>query len=163
MEDISLKDEMREIKELVQGNLDGRKSKRFKPWGAKIGKGKLKNGYVVVCQIDDNKVVTFKKEPIIHSTIKLGDTIHAVHDQDVFYYQPIIGKTIPLIFQPKRSLNPVNILQQGKDNETYGQSYVMARMKGDLIKPKGTTNWLVFLIVIAVIGGGAYYLFNGGL
>lgn len=126
--------------------------KKFRmPGRGKISKTKMKKGYITVVTINDNKSVDFTRDRIIDGTIKLqgGDlSFHAVDPEDVFTYK---GK--PLIFQPKRKLNPYNPLE-GK-HETYGQKYIMARMEGDKIslkKSMGWLGWVLGLIVLAVIG-----------
>lgn len=126
--------------------------KKFRmPYRGKVGKAKMKKGYITVVTINDNKSVDFTKDRIIDGTIKLqgGDlSFHAVDPEDVFTYK---GK--PLIFQAKRKLNPYNPLS-GK-HETYGQKYVMARMEGDKISMKksiGWIGWVLGIIILAVIG-----------
>ncbi len=156
-EDKTLRQELREIKEIVveQGSKK-KKPKSFRlPFKARVGNSKLKKGYLTVIVIEDNKAVDFVREPIIDGTIKLEDTFHAVEDFDIYSYK---GK--PIIFQPKSKLNPYNPLKG--ENETYGQKYVMARMEGDKIigkKKMGLTIGIGMLIIIGII---VYALFTGG-
>jgi len=150
-----LKEEIKELKEIVRGD-EKKKKKKFRiPFMARLGKKAVRKGYVTVAIIRENKNIDFIKEPIVDSTIKLdGDSFHALKDEDVFFY-----KNKPFIFQAKSRLNPYNPLQ-GK-NETYGQKYIMARMEGDKIVTKkklGLGISIGALIVIAVI---AYALIAG--
>ena len=162
---------IREYLEEINRKLDdkGKKDKGFKlPSRARVSNGKLKKGYITVEVINENKEVSFVKEPIVEGTIKLGTTYHAIDDLDIFTHK---GK--PFIHQPKTKINPWNPLSQYLNtkrtyngetlnkNEIYGQDYVMARMKSDIIKPKKTLGWAVWVFVI-VVGGIVAYAFLKG-
>ena len=156
-EDRSLKDEIRELKEVMIEEKN-KKSKKFRlPMRAKVGKVRLKQGYVTVAIIQDNKEIAFTKEPIVDGTIKLsdkkyGDTIHAVNEENIFTY-----KGRPFIWQAKGKINPFNPLIGM--NETYGQKYIMARMESDKITNKRNFSWgLIIIGVIAAAGLGWYLL-----
>lgn len=154
-EEKSLKDEVRELKSLIRGDPTKKKKKFRLPFKARLSKKAVRQGYVTVAIIRENKNIDFVKEPIIDSTIKLdGDSFHSLKDEEIFYY-----KNKPFIFQAKSRLNPYNPLE-GK-NETYGQKYVMARMEGDKITMKkklGLGISIGALIIVAVI---AYALIAG--
>jgi len=99
--------------------------------------------------IDDNKNVDFIRTRIEGGAYTLdNETFHTTDESDVFLYK---GK--PIIFQPKKKLNPYNPLEGS--NETYGQKYVMARMLSDRIKVKGKINGTI--ILWALLGIGALY------
>lgn len=155
MEEKSLRDELQDIKGILEEQ-QTKKPKKFKlPLKARVTKGKLKNGYITIATIHENKAVDFVREPVIDGTIKLDDTIHSIDAMDIFNY-----KGRPLIFQAKNKLNPYNPLSG--INETYGQKYVMARMEGDKIigkKKVGLGMSIGVLIIVAVI---VYALFTGG-
>jgi hypothetical protein len=157
-EDKSLRDEIRELKEVMEETKEI-KSKKFKlPFRARVGKIRLKQGYVTVAIIQDNKEIAFKKEPIIDGVIKLhdkkyGDTFHAIGEQDIFTYK---GK--PFVWQAVNKLNPFNPLTGM--NETYGQKYVMARMESDKITQKKNWSWGLIIIGIIAVGGLAWYIFK---
>jgi len=133
-------------------------SKKFRvPGRGKVSNFKVKKGFVTIVAINENKEIDFTKERIIDGTIKLqkGDlSFHAIHADDIFTYK---GK--PLIFQPKRKLNPYNPLK-GK-HETYGQKYIMARMEGDKISLKKSLGWGAGIGGLIVIGIIAYALITG--
>lgn len=140
---------------LVEQKDEKKKKKKFRlPSKAKVNNKRLKEGYTTIVVIEDNKNIDFVKEPIIDGTIKLIDTFHATNPDDIFSYK---GK--PIIFLPKRSLNPYNPLQG--EHETYGQKYVMARMEGDKIITKKKMGMglaiggliIVALVVYAIFGG----------
>lgn len=154
-EEKTIRDEIKELKDIVVEEAQ-KKRKKFKmPLRARLSKIKLRQGYVTVAKIDENKTVDFFREPIIDGTIKLDDTFHAVADFDVFTYK---GK--PIIFQAKNKLNPYNPLTGTHD--TYGQKYVIARMEGDKIISKRKIGWGVGIVgAVIIIGIIVYALFTG--
>jgi hypothetical protein len=153
---------MKEMLAMLIDSQDGRKTKpkqkehkKFRmPFSAKVNKSKLKKGYVTVEHIGENKSVEFTRAPIIDGTIKVDDVIHAVDDLDIFFYK---GK--PFVHQPKGKVNPWNPLVVA-GNETYGQKYIVARLKSDLIKAnvKKLSGFLIFGVIIA--GIVAYYFLS---
>ena len=155
----SIRDELKELKEIINDSSTKKKSKSPRPFRlpfkAKVGNSKLKNGYVTVAVINDNMAVDFRREPIKDGTIKIEDTFHAVEEFDIFNYK---GK--PFIFQAKSKLNPYNPLRG--DNETYGQPYVMARMEGDKITAKKKIGLGISIGVLIIVGVVVYALFTGG-
>ena len=161
-----LKDLVKKFEELE--NQEKKKKKKFRlPFKAKISNRKMREGYVTVLIIRDNRNIDFVKEPIIDSTFKLNDTIHALEDKNVFFY-----KSKPFIIQPKKKLtqyNPkeVEVIQNDKDpldcpNQTYGQKYVMARMESDKLTLKKQIGWGMSIGVLVIVGIIVYSLFTGG-
>ncbi len=151
----SLKEEIQELKELISENQNNKPKKFRIPRKARVGKVKMKKGFVTIIVIGENKSLDFIKEPIVDGTIKLKDTFHAVDDEDVFFY-----KNKPVIIQAKSKLNPYNPLRG--EHETYGQKYVMARMEGDKIVSKKQMGWgltIGGIIIAAIIG---YSFLTGG-
>lgn len=144
---------LEEIKEA----LSKKKSKKFRMFTKGIlGRRKIRSGYVIVVSINENGAISFAKEPIIDSTIKLGDTFHVVGKQNVFIYK---NKPAVIIFKGKIwAFNPEVEL-----NETRGQKYILARMMNEALKPKnklaGIGGWILILMIV---GGIAYYFFGGG-
>jgi len=168
MEEKSLKEQLKEINEKLP-EVKNPKEKKFKlPWKARLGKAKLKKGYITVEVINENKEIDFKREPIGDGTVKIGDTIHAIDELDVFTYK---GK--PFAHIPKTKLNPWNPLSDylntertydGKrlgKNEIYGQKYIMARMKADFIKTAKKIGWGATIFILAIIGIIAYAFITG--
>lgn len=171
-EKTGIKKDISELKEMLRESkgTKGKKQKKFRmPWKARVGKAKLKKGFVTVEIIGENKAVTFEKKAIIGGTIELDGTIHAVDNFDIYYYK---GK--PFIHQPITKLNPWHPLGQylneeriydGKilaKNEIFGQKYIMARMKSDLIKTKRKIGWGASIFGIVVLGIVAYAFITGG-
>jgi len=155
MEETTLKDELKKLNE----NLSLSRSKGNKgfkiPMKARVNKKKLKEGYVTIVEIGENKNVSFTKEPIVDSTIKLKDTFHTLTSDDIFFYK---GK--PLIIQAKGRINPYNPLDG--PNETYGQKYIMARMEGDKLITKKSIGWGMGIGAIVILGIIAYAILGGG-
>ena len=142
---------------LYYGQEKVRKPKKFKiPMKARLNKGKMKKGYVTIVKFEDNMNIDFVREPIIDGTYKLdGDSFHAVDSEDVFFY-----KNKPVIFQAKRKLNPSNLLKS--EHQTYGQKYIMARMKSDSIIGKKKMGWGAGIIGLVVLGIIIYAVMSGG-
>ena len=155
-DNLSLKDEIREMNRTVRELLDKNKPRSFRlPVKARVSKLKLRKGFATVQVINENKTIEFRREPIIDGTIKLNDTYHAIAELDIFNYK---GK--PFIMLPKNRLNPFNPINL--TNQTYGQKYVMARMHSDAIKLNkgfGNIGWIIF--ILAIIGIAAYYFLGG--
>lgn len=154
-EETTLKDEIRALTSALDQSKMVKKKKFRLPLKAKLGKNKMRDGYVGLVIVNENKTIEFSKEPIIDSTIKVKDTFHAVDSDNLFFYK---GK--PFFFIAKNKLNPHDPLVG--DNETYGQKYVMARMEGDKIitkKKAGLGIGIGVAIIAAVI---LYYVLSGG-
>ena len=145
------------------------KKKIFKlPSKAKVNKANLKKGYVTIEVIGENKEVFFTKEPIIDGTVKIGDTVHAVDELDIFTY-----KGRPFVHQPKTKINPWNPLttylneeriSDGKKvnkNEIYGQKYVMSRMKNDMVSSKKPVGAWIWIVLVAIAGIVVYAFIKG--
>ena len=152
---MGMQQDIEEIKEQLKEEKEKKKTKKFRlPFKAKVSKRRLREGYVTVMVINENKNVDFTREPIKDGTYNIGDTFHAVQSEDVLFY-----KGRPLVIQPKKKLNPYNPLD--KKNETYGQKYVMARMEGDKLTLKKKLGWGMSIGFIIVIGIIAYAVITG--
>ncbi len=165
---MAIKDELEDlVKKFEELEKKGKKEKKFRlPFRSKISNKKMREGYVTVLVIKDNRNIDFVKEPIIDSTFKLNDTIHALEDKNVFFY-----KRRPFIIQPKKKLTQYNpeIKSDEKDkdpldcpNQTYGQKYVMARMESDKLTLKKQIGWGLSIGVLIIVGIIVYSLFTGG-
>jgi hypothetical protein len=147
-EEKSLKQEIGELKDLLVTT----KNKDMKlPRKAKLSKARVTKGYISAAVVRDNKNIDFVTTELIDGSYKIdNDTYHYSDEDSIYFYK---GK--PFVFQPKKRLNPVNMLKG--ENQTYGQKVVMSRMIHDTIKPKNQLgmSWLIWVIVIGV---GAYLL-----
>lgn len=127
---------------------------------AKVSRSKRKKGWIGIVKIEENGNMSGEKVKIEDFTYKLKKgNYHATNGQEKVWWN---GKH-PVLFQPTWRLNPLYLGKEIDDkNETYGQKYVMATMKKDLIKVKpkagGFLIWIV-LIIVAIVG---YSIFTGG-
>ncbi|HEC39992.1 hypothetical protein LCGC14_0509510 [marine sediment metagenome] len=152
---MGLKQDLEDLKKSYEEEKEMKKTKKFRlPFKAKVSKKRMREGYVTVMVINENKNVDFTREPIKDATYNLGDTFHATNSEDVLFY-----KGRPLVIQPKKKLNPYNPLQ-GK-NETYGQKYVMARMEGDKLTLKKKIGWGMSIGLLIIAGIVAYAFITG--
>ena len=155
---MAIKDELEELIKKFE-ELEGKvkKQKKFRiPFIGRVSNRKVREGYISIVVIKDNKNIDFVKQPIVDGTFKLNDTIHSVDERDIFLYK---GK--PFVFQPKRTINPYNPLKE--EHQTYGQKYIMSRMESDKLTLKKQLGWgmsIGVLIIVAIIG---YSIFSGGL
>lgn len=159
----SLREEMKRLADNYEELSKKVKKKKFKiPFGARVSKRKVKQDYVIVQILNENKNIEFQKKPIIDGTVRLKDTVHAVDDLDVFFY-----KKTPMIHIARKYLTSYNPMVEQKDplsksNTTYGQKYIMNRMLKDTIKEgaKRISGAVIFFLIIGIIG--AYYFFTQG-
>ena len=132
-----------------------KKEKKFKlPSKAKINPKRMKDGYCTIVVMEDNHNIDFVKEPIIDGTIKLKNTFHVIGEEEVYFY-----KNKPIIFQPKRLLNPYNPLKE--KHETYGHKYFMVRMLADKITTRKKMGIGVAVGLLVVVGIVIYAIFGG--
>ncbi len=152
---MAINDRLNEIENILD-ELKKRKQKKFRiPFKARISKKRMREGYITIAIIRDNKNIDFVKEPIVDGTYKLNDTIHAVDEKDIFFHK---GK--PFVFQPKRTINPYNPLAE--EHQTYGQKYIMSRMESDKLTLKKQIGWGMSIGVLLIVGVIVYSLFTGG-
>jgi len=171
MEERTLKEEIRDLKEIMGEKQPEKKPKRFRGYmRTALGKRKIKRGYLLVFEISENRSVKISKIQIIDGTVKLpddtGGTYHAISSLDIYFYQPILGKNVPVIFQPKSKLNPWNPNKDldinGGENQTYGQKYVMAKIESDKITEKKKFSGVGWILAGAVVIGVIYLIATGG-
>lgn len=153
-EELSLKEKVDLLFSEVENN--PKKVKNLKlPRKAKVGKRKIKKGWVGILKIDENGNISGEKQQIEDSTYKLkSGTYHALEGQEILKWN---GK-FPVVIQSVKKLNPSNFLSEV--NETYGQKYVMARMLKDAIKIKNKGGNFIVWIIIIIVGFIAFNYFK---
>lgn len=131
--------------------------KHFKlPRKAKVSKNKKKKGYITLIKIKENRGLDFEKQPIVDGTVTTKEgTYHAVSDLDTFYY-----KNQRWAILPTKKKNPWNPLDGS--NETYGQQYIMAKMRADAQKSGGGISTTTIIVIVAIIAG-VYFLSQGNI
>lgn len=155
MSEKGLTERIAELEEGVKELLEKKKPKKFRLFNkGLIGRRKLRAGYVLVISISENGAISFMKEPIVDSTIKLEDTFHVVGKDNIFIYK---NKPAVIIFKGKlQAFNP-----EEQINETSGQKYILQRMLNEALKPKNKLGAMGGWILIILIGIGALYYFFG--
>jgi len=146
----SVTEELKKISEAVGvGNTNGKTKKLRFPTRAKVKRGRLKKGWIGIMKIGENQNASFEKVQVGGGSFKTSDGIyHATDGREILFYQ---GK-FPFIVQEEKSKNPYNF--NTKENEVYGQKFIMAKMLADTIKVKKGGNMSPFIVIalILVIG-----------
>lgn len=147
-------DKLLELEEKKRGF--GKKPKPFRmPLKGKLNNAKLRQGYATVIEIAENNAISFRKEQITDSTVKLDDTYHAVDDSSWLTFK---GK--PVLIIPKKAKNPFN--PNRVDNQTFGQKHIMSRMMNEVIGIKKAMGMMGISIGGLILGGVALYAFIAG-
>jgi hypothetical protein len=166
MEEYNLKDEIRRLKEKIDGeeSIKEKKSKKFKiPFNARVKIRELKKNYVTVLYLKNNHTGDFIKVPIDESSTMINGIPRIATPEEIIY---IDGKT-PLIIQPEWSVKPISISDSyeksvQKELTSEGFSILLNRMKKEaIIAKKKMSGWLIILI-IAIIGILGFFLLGGG-
>jgi len=139
------------------------------PWSAKVGNGKAKKGWVGVLKINENGVIDPKKFEISEQTIDVDGLPRLATSEYVLKWK--VGfKTYPIIIQPSWSLEPFSPkknLQESLQNGTNvnGWKIIYNKMKSSAVevKKKSMPSWIIWIIGIVIIVGGAYALMTGKL
>lgn len=149
-------DKLTALIEQGQGMTKVNKPKPFRmPWKGMLNNSKLQQGYATVIEIAENNAISFRKEQVVDSTVKLGDTYHAIGDTSWLTYK---GK--PVLIIPKKAKNPYNPNQI--ENETFGQKHIMSRMMNEVLGIKKKMGMLGMSIGGLILGGVALYAFIAG-
>lgn len=159
----NLKELMEEMLENQKELINQKKEKKFKlPFGARLGKKALKQGYMTVVFINDNKEVEFMKVPIKEQTMMIKETPHLAMAKYMMTYK---GK--PLMIVPSWNVEPFNPAQNFNEAETgktmsVGYRLLMNRMKSAIIEgTKKAINWWIIVGGIAVIAALGYVAMKG--
>jgi len=159
-DDGSIKDKLDKLLDYNKTLIEQKKIKKFKiPWIGRLSRKNLKNNYITVLYIQDNKEAQFMKVPIDESTVMIKDKPHLVTPEDIMTYK---GK--PIVIIPSWNYKPFspteNMDEALKDNtHTKGLELLLNRMKKQIILPtKGSFNWLLIVGVIAAVAAVGYLL-----
>ncbi len=147
-EEKSLTEQVKELKEALNG-IDKKTIKKLRlPAKAKVKGNKVKKGYLGCGKIGRNGALTFERIQIDEGAFTTSDgSYHVTNGREILLWK---GK-FPIIFQEESKRNPVNFkFNDGKD-ETYGDKLILAKMLKDSIKIKKGGN-MSPIIVIAIIG-----------
>ncbi len=153
-----LKDLKKFKEDVMAGNIKTREVRM--PRKGKVKGRKLKQCYLGIMRVDENRNATFEKQKILGSAFKDSNGIyHASDGREILFFQ---GK-FPFIIQPSWKTNPINITPETDKNETYGDKYKMAKMLADTIKVKGKGggNIIIWIIIAGAVLFGINYLMGG--
>ena len=154
---------IKQMEEIRKQNEPKKRVRKMRlPRKAKVRRSKIKKGWIGIVKIDENGNLSGEKQRLEDSTIRLKEkTYHSSDGSEIGFWE---GK-YPVIIQPTWRKNPLKIRQGQEKNETYGQKYIMARMIGDTIKVKAAAGakGILYLVLAAAIGYGAYMLLTGQL
>ena len=161
----SLVEQIKELKDFKQDVISNNiKVKNFRlPRKAKVKGRKLKKGFIGVIKIDENRNISMEKQRVLGSAYKTKDGLyHATDGREILFWQ---GK-FPVIIQPAWKTNPLNINPETDKNETYGDTYKMAKMLESTIKVKkqqGGMSILIWILLVGAVLFGINYLMGGKL
>lgn len=163
-ENISIRDEIKRLREEV---LEDKKikEKKFKfPFGKKVGTSQKKKNFVTILLLSENGTYDFKKyqienQTVLHEAIpRLATAGHVMFDK----------KGNPLIILPNWSVEPFSPLDHYEKtmisgSNTKGFKILMAQMELSKVENKthvgGWVKWVVGLalagiVIWAIVGGG---------
>lgn len=158
-DDISLKDKINAIYKMQKEKEENQEPKKFRlPFKAKVGKARLKKGYVTTCIVGPNKAVTFAKYPINDNTLKIDGVYHEATAEHILNY-----KNKPFIIIPswnEKPFSPSNNFKEASDGKTLtmGQRYILNAFETDAIKPKGKFGGAMIIWILLGIAAGYFVL-----
>lgn len=162
--DESMKELLKKIAENTNQLIERKEAKKWKlPFKGRVSKARVRKGWATVQIIRHNGNVDFVRVPTKDGTISV-DGFPRVATVD--YTLSHKGK--PLLIIPEWSLEPYNpILQKDMTDKNQmgmsGRRLVLSKLEGEQIKAKPKIGGMIgWLILGAIILGGAYYLLKGG-
>lgn len=165
MEEYNLKDEIKRLKEKIDGteSIKEKKGKKFKiPFKGRLKTNELKKNYVTVLYLKNNHTGEFIKVPIDESSTMINGIPRIATTEEIIY---IDGKT-PMIIQPEWSVKPISISDNYEQSvreqlTSEGFSVLLNRMKKEAIITKKKMSGWIIIVIIAVIGIAAFFLLGG--
>lgn len=157
-------EELREFKRKIL--TDGIKKRELKiPRKAKVRGNKLKKGWIGILKVDENRNLSGEKQRVSGSAYMTNDgTYHALEGDEIIFWN---GK-FPVVIQFTNKNSPLsknlNVAEEQKENETFGDRYKMAKMLSDTIKVKQKGgNIIIWILIGAAVLFGINYIAGGGL
>ena len=160
---MGLKNELQDIKAMLQPK-EEKKEKKFKlPFGKKVGRTQARKNFVTIMKINENGNIDFQKRQIKEQTIMEDGIPRLASPEYVLRW-----KKNPMIIIPSWSVKPYSpeeahekSLNDGSN--TKGYKILMAKMLSETIKPTkqmgGIVKWILGLGLLAIIG---YAFMTGG-
>lgn len=163
-EEKTLRDIVKELSDKYEELEKQQKIKRFRlPFRARLGKAKVKNNYVTIIFIQDNKAVKFMRAKIDEQVAEINGVPYYIPSDHIMNY-----KNKPLIILPSWSMsafNPNEHYAQTLQNPQYsskGWRYLMNYMNKTMIKAKKEFKIGAIIFVILIVGGIAWYAIKSG-
>lgn len=143
--------------EIIQQE-EKKKIKGFKlPSKGKLSKSKVKQNWVTILKINENKGVDFTRQQIEDETIMVDNVPRIATGESVLNYK---GK--PLMIVPSWRVEPFSPTKDFRESltdgsNTKGYALLLARMKKGILEPvKKKLPIGIILVVLAIIGIVAY-------
>ena len=158
-----LKEELKEIKELLKSEKKEKEKKLKLPFRARVGKSRAKKGYIGILKLNENRTITPSRQKVEEQTVVV-DGIPRLATGDHIYQ---MGKH-PIIILPSNSVEPITSSSLFKDsldnsNNTKGYSLIMNRMRLDVVAKKGlSAGWIKWVIGFLVLAGIIYVAVTSG-
>ena len=158
-----LKDELKEIKDLLIEEKVNKNRKFRLPFGKKTSVRQARSGYVTIMKINENGFIDFQKEKIEEQTIMI-DGIPRLSTPDYVLH----WKKNPLVIIPSWSVKPFSPNDSYEKTETEGMNVkgykiLLDKMKKETVNPKkqmgGLFKWIIGIGLVAII---AYAFVSGG-
>jgi hypothetical protein len=162
-EEKSLKEVISELNEtLKETKIAKEKKKSFSlPFGARVGKAKVKKGWATYMVIRENRNVDFIKKPIEQQTVVIDDVPRIATPDEMLSYK---GK--PFVILPSWSVKPFSptdnydaTIKNGYASQGY--KLLLSRMKSEIVDGKKKISGSLIWIIIAVVVGGFFLMKSG--
>ena len=156
----TIKDLKKFKEDVTSGNIKIKKVRI--PRKAKVGRKKLREGYIGILKIEENRNISLEKQKISGSSFKTKDGLyHSTNGKELLFWQ---GK-YPVIVQCSWKNNPNIFDPLSEKNETYGQPYIKAKMLADTIKVKSKASGsiIIWILIAGAALFGINYLMGGKL
>ena len=155
----NIKDKIDNLKSKMDEILNSKsKVKGFKlPPKSRLSKSKLKDNWITIVKVNENKGVDFTREQIKDQTIIIDGVPRLATGEDVLNYK---GK--PMMILPSWSVKPFSPSENYKDSmerglNTKGYALLLARMKAGAIDLKKKMN-MGIIIGLVVLAGIVLYV-----
>ena len=160
-----LKDTLKELTDRIETVEDKKKSKKLRfnlPWNAKPNAKQLKNNWITLLYVGENKNAVFIKAPIIEGVILVDGVPHVPKAGSIIYYK---GK--PMIIQPSWNTEPFMPdadYERAKADGTMstGWKLILNRYKNEAIAVKKSFGMGTIVIGIIVLIAVGYLAIKGG-
>ena len=174
-EEKSLKDEIKELKEAITKDTETKKKEKVKkfrvPFKGRVNRVKLKNNWITVLQVYENKTAKFTKAKIQEQTIMIDGIPRLATADNVLLIEGRQKK--PMVILPMWSVKPTSpsdqqFLSISKNYEEIkdkglninGYKILLNRMKSEAISTKKPIPWWIWVGGLAVVGIVVYIMMS---